>query len=132
MKINKKKFLATTLAILFILLFSSISVYYIKENDKKPFSVSDCEIIKDAIKKQECLIEVAERISSYNIKKAIDLCNKIEDDTLRDVCFFQIAQKIDFWDPSRERKNITCESVNNSIWQEYCNRVILRPHLAMR
>ena len=129
MKINKIFFLTITLVILFILLFSSILVYYTKENDKKPFSVSDCEIIKDAIKKQECLIEVAEKISLYNIKKAIDLCNKIEDAPIKDVCFFQIVQKIDFNDYSIERRGINCESVNNSIWKRYCLRNTKRQHL---
>ena len=131
-KINKKRFLAITSIILFILLFSSILIYYVQKNNKKPISISDCEKIKDTIKKQECLIEVAEGISSYNIKKAIDLCNKIEDDTIIDICFFQIVQTVDFYDIDIIRRNITCEIVNNSIWREYCNRVMSHPHLAMR
>ena len=128
-KNNKKIFLAITSIILFILLFSSILIYYVQKNNKKPISVSDCEIIKGAIKKQECLIEVAERIPSYNIKKAIDLCNKIEDDTFKDVCFFQIAQNIDFDNPLIQARNITCETVNNSVWQIYCYRALTRDHL---
>ena len=86
--------------------------------------------MQEVIKKQECIIEAAERISSYNVKKAVDLCNTIEDNTIRDICFFQIAQKIDFSDPAIEKRGITCESANSSTWQEYCNRVKSRPHLA--
>lgn len=101
-----------------------------QKNNKKTTSVSDCEIIKGTVKKQECLIKVAERISQYNIKKSVDVCNKIKDSNIKDICFFQIVQNIDFGNPSMERTGITCESVNNSIWQEYCNRSKIRPHLA--
>lgn len=91
-------------------------------------SVEDCSKLRNHFQKDECYIELASKIASENLDKALTICEQITDSMIKDLCYLYIFEQR-FGLISNEQLEAICEKIENTELQDNCNRKASREHL---
>lgn len=96
--------------------------------DRKMNNISDCENIKNEFKSDKCFVSLIENIPSDNTDLKIEICDKIIDVEIRDVCFFKIVK--DGWRVMSSDNLINlCGNIISDPLRKSCEDIEGRPHL---
>lgn len=90
--------------------------------------VSDCENIKNDIKRDKCFVSLIEDIPSNNTELRVKICERIVNVETKDMCILEGAQKGWRFMPLDTLKNL-CSNISNDYLIDSCSNIYIRLHL---
>lgn len=93
-------------------------------------NVSDCEQLKDVVKRDRCFIKLTEGISSNNSYLKIKNCEKITDTETKDICYFKVIRDGWRYIHTGDIESL-CGNISSITLKESCDTFHNRPHMSV-
>lgn len=100
-------------------------------SEQKFTNTSNCEDINNEPKRDKCFANLILTIPSDSIDLRADICSKITDTEMRDLCFFKVIREgLNVIPPENITDlNALCQNIESETLREYIDKMTKRPHL---